>query len=287
MSEHDEADRVCVTLEPGRSVSACQKAYDHLLSNPSTIFPLSLRSTVNPDPKGTPKQRKRQYPSGDGPMAVDRIIQPRISDFSSVNDPFNAPPPPAATAPGEPPKKKRGRPSKAEHEIRMAEYAARGEPPPPPRKPKTPKRSAERPAPTVNMFTSIAGDGGLLSTPTPLDAGAVGPSPVPGEQSRVDPADQVARTLALEATALAAEQMPPPSGDEPEPVAESQGPAIPTESLEIARELGPPEALPPPGQEQEHAARVDHQTGDPDPPERREPAPDQRVWEAYQPPTSA
>ncbi len=269
-------------------MSACQKAYEHLLSNPSTHFPISLRPTVNPEPKGTPKQRKRQYPSGDGPMAVDRIIQPRISDFSSVNEPFHPPAaaPPAA-GPGEPPKKKRGRPSKAEYEIRMAEYAARGEPLPPPRKPKTPKRSTERHAPTATMFTPTpggTGEGGSLMTPTAVDAGSVaGTHPAARPPPRPDTADPGTRNLALEATALAAEQTRPASGPTTEPAADSKA-GVQTDHLEGAPELGPHEALM--AQMQEHAASVEHQTADRDTPGRGPPAQEQRTWQAYQPPTS-
>lgn len=274
----------------GRSVSACQKAYEHILTNPTTGFPLIIRPAANAETKVTPKQRKRQYLSGEGPMAVDRIIQPRISDFSSVNEPFNPPPaPPAAgpaASPGEPPKKKRGRPSKAEYEIRLAEYAARGEPLPPPRKPKTPKRSAERPAPTATMFTPTTGaavEGGSLLTPTPVEAGAAGPSPAPGAPSRPGTADKGTRNLALEATAQAADQIHPTSGNDSEPLADRKGSGVQPENPEVAHEFGPHEALL--AQMQEHAASVEHQTADQDTPSRGPPTSDQRAWEAYQPPT--
>lgn len=274
-------------MELGRSVSACQKAFDHILTNPTTTFPFVIRPPVNADPKGTPKQRKRQYPSGEGPMAVDRIIQPRISDFSSVNEPFNPQSTPTAAVPGEPPKKKRGRPSKAEYEIRLAEYAARGEPLPPPRKPKTPKRSGERPAPTANMFTPTTGaavEGGSLLTPTKPEAGAAGSTPAAGVPSRPGTADKGTRNLALEATALAADQIQPTPGNDAEPRADPKGSGGQSESLEMAHEFGPHEALL--AQMQEHAARVEHQTADHDPPSRGPPASDQRGWEAYQPPAS-
>ena len=276
---------VCVDL--GRSVSACQKAFEHLITNPTTAFPFAIRPPVNADPKVTPKQRKRQYPSGEGPMAVDRIIQPRISDFSAVNEPFNPQSTPITPGPGEPPKKKRGRPSKAEYEIRLAEYAARGEPLPPPRKPKTPKRSAERPAPTANMFTPTTGaavEGGSLLTPTQPEAGAAGSTPAPGVPSRPGTADKGTRNLALEATALAAEQIQPSSGNDSEPRAGRKGSGVQSESLEMAHEFGPHEALL--AQMQEHAASVEHQTPDHDTSSRGPPASDQRAWEAYQPPTS-
>ena len=279
--------KLTMCVQSGRSVSACQKAFEHLLNNPTTTFPLVLRPPVNAETRVTPKQRKRQYPSGEGPMAVDRIIQPRISDFSSVNEPFNPPLASTAAVPGEPPKKKRGRPSKAEYEIRLAEYAARGEPLPPPRKPKTPKRSAERPAPTANMFTPTAGaavEGGTLSTPTPQEAGAAGPTPAPGVPPRPGTAEKGSRNLALEATALAADQIQSAPGNGSEPRADRKGSGVQSDSLEMAHEFGPHEALL--AQMQEHAASVEHQTTDHDTPSRGPPASDQRTWEAYQPPTS-
>lgn len=281
--------RLTTCVRTGRSVSACQKAYEHLVSNPGTNFPLVLRPPVNLEPKVTPKQRKRQYPSGDGPMAVDRIIQPRISDFSAVNEPFNPSPlAPTATGLGEPPKKKRGRPSKAEYEIRVAEYAARGEPLPPPRKPKTPKRSAESHAPTANMFTPTtgeAGEGGSLLTPTVLDTGAAGTKPVTRAHSRPGTADKGTRNFALEATALAAEQMQPASGNATEALVDNKATGIQTGNLDGAHDFGPHDALM--AQMQEHAASVEHQMADHDTPLRGPSASDQRAWEAYQPPTSA
>lgn len=133
-------------------MSACQKAYDHLLSlnHPSTVYPVPYRPTNYAEPKPPMvKPKKRPYGS-DGSMAVERIIQPRTSEFSAVNETYHLPLHPAAPSlAGEPPKKKRGRPSKAEYEVRVAEYAARGEPYPAPRKSKASRRSAE----TQALFT--------------------------------------------------------------------------------------------------------------------------------------
>lgn len=133
-------------------MSACQKAYDQLLSvtHPSAVYPMPYRPTNYAEPKPLMvKPKKRPYGS-DGSMAVDRIIQPRTSEFSAVNESYQSPLHPAAPNPGgEPLKKKRGRPSKAEYEIRVAEYAARGEPYPAPRKSKASRHSAE----TQALFT--------------------------------------------------------------------------------------------------------------------------------------
>lgn len=127
-------------------MSACQKAYNHLLglTHPSTGYPVPYRPTNYAEQKPLMvKPKKRPYGS-DGSMAVDRIIQPRTSEFSAVNENYQSPLHPAAPNPGgEPPKKKRGRPSKAEYEVRVAEYAARGEPYPAPRKSKASRHSTE------------------------------------------------------------------------------------------------------------------------------------------------
>ena len=94
-----------------------------------------------------------QPPTGDVPLqarpsAPDPSMHPQFSHFAAVNEP---PPTPGAyqsgrdtTAYGSDKKgKKRGRPSKAENEVRAAEALARGEPWPPLKKTKTPRTSAE------------------------------------------------------------------------------------------------------------------------------------------------
>lgn len=127
-------------------MSACQKAYDHLLSlpHPPTVYPVPYRPTNYAEPKPPMVKPKKRHYGSDGSMAVDRIIQPRTSEFSAVNETYHSPLHPAAPSPGgEPLKKKRGRPSKAEYEVRVAEYAARGEPYPAPRKSKASRRSTE------------------------------------------------------------------------------------------------------------------------------------------------
>ena len=129
---------------------------------------------------------------------ADRTIQPRVPSFAAVNDPND--PSSFTSAPvstGEPPnKKKRGRPSKAEHEIRAAEAAARGEPYPPPKKPRTPRPSVQGAAPTVNMFTPVAAE--------PTD---VGESSTGKRSARPKKTKQgAARNTSLEATTNPADQ---------------------------------------------------------------------------------
>ncbi len=97
-------------------------------------------------------------------MIADRTMQQQQSTFPSVNAPspsgsfaFQAVP---GTSTGEPPRKKRGRPSKEEFDKRVAEAAQRGETYPPPRKRKPPRPSTE----------SIVHD--PLSLPGPDETGA-------------------------------------------------------------------------------------------------------------------
>ncbi|KAL8734899.1 MAG: hypothetical protein Q9166_001251 [cf. Caloplaca sp. 2 TL-2023] len=126
----------------GRSVSACQKAFDNLFSR---VFQVPLQPLV-PAPLASPstKSRKRPVAGGETPIGLNRELQPRGAGFATVNDPPESSAYPVGMAdPGDQRKKKRGRPSKAEAEIKAAEYAARGEPYPPPRKPKNPKLAAE------------------------------------------------------------------------------------------------------------------------------------------------
>lgn len=80
-------------------------------------------------------------------MIADRTMQQQQSTFPSVNAPspsgaiaFQAIP---GISPGEPPRKKRGRPNKEEFDKRVAEAAQRGEIYPPPRKRKPPRPSTE------------------------------------------------------------------------------------------------------------------------------------------------
>ena len=176
-------------------------------------------------------------PSGDVGLTTDRTIQPRVPSFATVNNPNDLlalPSAPAST--GEPPsKKKRGRPSRAEHEIRAAEAAARGESYPPPKKIRTPRPSAEGAAPIANLFTPVvAGPGGM-------EEGTASKKPARSKK----PKKTAARNLSLEATAHAADQMQTQLGGE-------TAAAFP--EAEIPAQLGPERLL---VDLQQHAALVE------------------------------
>ena len=115
-------------MRAGRSVAACQNAYSALFQR-SSSFP------------GEPVHKKpRRPPSfGDPPPVTERFLQPRPPGFAPVNGPELISP----TTDEMKPRKKRGRPSKEEHDRRVAEAEARGEIYPKPRKPKTPRPSVE------------------------------------------------------------------------------------------------------------------------------------------------
>lgn len=132
----------------GRSVAACQNAYQALFQRiPFAVEPFH--------------KRPRRPPSfGDPPPVTERFLQPRPAGFAPVNAPDQFSP---TTEEGKP-RKKRGRPSKEEHDRRVADAEARGEVYPKPRKPKTPRPSMEGQgvetvevvgggAPTAIMFT--------------------------------------------------------------------------------------------------------------------------------------
>ncbi|KAL9029894.1 MAG: hypothetical protein Q9196_001918 [Gyalolechia fulgens] len=127
-----------IALPYGRSVSACQKAFDSLYCRVFQI-PLQPLGPV-PQPSPSAKSRKRPATSTDASSGSNRELQPRTPGFVTVNEPIESSAyPPALAENIDQRKKKRGRPSKAEVEVKAAEYAARGEPYPPPRRSKNPK----------------------------------------------------------------------------------------------------------------------------------------------------
>ena len=116
---------------------------------------------------------------------------------------------------GEPSKKKRGRPSKAEQEIRAAQAAERGEVYPPLKKVKTPRPSMEGGAPVAVMTTPPTAEApspGMLSADKRKRGRAGNVQPETSKRS-------------LEATAHAVEQVQAEAGQAPgEVVAETQAP---------------------------------------------------------------
>ena len=140
------------------------------------------------DPAG--KRLKRNFPTTDtgtpSTISTVRDIQPRPLSFSSVNGQQQMiAPAPIAISPVEPPRKKRGRPTKSEFERRQAEARERGEVWPKPRKPKTPRTSMEgveaTGAPSTAGSTSAAA--GMEAPPEssqrPPSMGGPGSGPAP------------------------------------------------------------------------------------------------------------
>jgi len=169
-------------------------------------YPTSYQTLGRPEYQATPpKPRKRPVPSGDVSTTADRTIQPRVPSFAAINDPND--PSNFTSAPvgtGEPPKKKkkRGRPSKAEHEIRAAEAAARGEPYPPPKKPRTPRPSAQGAVPTVNIFTPV------VAGPAEVVEGSTAKRSARPKKTK----QGASRNTSLEATTNTVDQMQPEFG---------------------------------------------------------------------------
>lgn len=268
-----------IAISLGRSVSACQKAYDHLLSlaHPPTVYPVPYRPTNYIEPKPPMvKPKKRPYGS-DGSMAVDRIIQPRTSEFSAVNETYHSPLHPAAPSPGgEPPKKKRGRPSKAEYEVRVAEYAARGESYPAPRKSKASRHSAETQAlftPTTKTETIDSRPASTLATMEASEAGS------PPGKRRARP-NKMSRNFTLDTSALTQLPGEESRGDSNTLAVEAAGerPGLETQPSDLMHR-GDPTV-----QAQEHPARLASEPGRDVETIQEQHTPENRAWQAYQAP---
>ncbi|CAF9914109.1 MAG: hypothetical protein ALECFALPRED_009325 [Alectoria fallacina] len=200
-----------MSLPNGRSVNSCLGVWQNLQASAQPHFTGPVRPMVafeQPSPQNAPKPKKRRPASGEN-VVLDRTIQPQQPfNFPPVNAPDDPATDRAATASksGGPPKKKRGRPSKAEYEAKVAEAAARGEEyHPPPKRKKTPRTSLEG-APNAGMVT-----------PSMTEVGAAGEGFASSKKARrlkaaSEEASNLAsepavRSLALEATAQAADQM--------------------------------------------------------------------------------
>lgn len=198
------------TVLTGRSVSSCITVWQHLQATAQARFPAPVQPMVVFEPpalQNASKPKKKRPASGRNvPSAVDRMIQPQQPiNFPPVNPPSDPPADPGATASVSvgPPKKKRGRPSKAEYDARVAEAAARGEEyQPPPKRKKTPRPSLQD-APNAGMVTPEVGAPGEGS---PGKQKAQRPKAAPEAASSLA-FEPTTRSLALKATAQAADQM--------------------------------------------------------------------------------
>jgi hypothetical protein len=125
-------------MQPGRSLSACQHAFASLITR-------TQQQTVPMQPQDQALKRlKRPYSMGDAASPLAREIQPRPPVMNTINGQQQQIPGPVTMSPIEPPRKKRGRPTKSEFERRQAEARERGEVWPKPRnKPKAQRTSTE------------------------------------------------------------------------------------------------------------------------------------------------
>lgn len=207
-------------------MSACQRAFTRLRTRQE--YAASMR------PQGAPEQflplSKQKKRTSAGDLSTPSHPTPGFSSFPSVNNPGPAHGLPSnLSTPGGKPQKKRGRPSKAEYELKVAEAAARGEVYPPPKKIKTPKTPGEEGA---SMFATGAQDeGSAPSNPTPSEIRTSLPKAKAPEEHQPT----------LQATANAANALGQPSEV---PVPETQN-----------TEVGPSESLL--AGLQEHAARIE------------------------------
>ena len=171
-----------------------------------------LAPSIPPQVPAAPKP-KRKRPSSDlmQPLKGEMSLQPHQQyQFAPINDPNN----PATFQPAPFPQgeasdkagKKRGRPSKAERELREAEAAARGEVyQPTKRKPKTPRPSAEGAAGAEGEQTPSSDKkpkkqkvvAGSIGTPgMPSMQGVTFPAaPPPGDQMQVDIPEHQPRSI--------------------------------------------------------------------------------------------
>ena len=156
------------------------------------------------------KPKKKRPGSGENvPQSMDRMLQPQLPlNFASVNSPGDPASDQgvAASVLGGPPKKKRGRPSKVEHEAKVAEAAARGEIyQPTPKRKKAPQSSLEG-ASNIGMLTpgmtevGTTGEGSAGKARSRKPKGGI-------EDTGGLTSEPTARSLALEGAAFAADQM--------------------------------------------------------------------------------
>ncbi|KAI9841291.1 MAG: hypothetical protein M1838_003654 [Thelocarpon superellum] len=162
-----------IPLPAGRSLRASQNAFNALIANP--VVPSPVRPpppfsspNVSAEASDSPNPKKRALSSKEATTPGGRTLQPRPPAFSSINgqpiSPFQSSP---SEDPLQPPRKKRGRPSKLEMEARAQAAAARGEVYPPPKPPKTPQASH-----TTGKPTTIAGATAAAAAAAAAAAGA-------------------------------------------------------------------------------------------------------------------
>ena len=207
---------VLMVTMAGRSLRSCQSTFQTLRSVQPHASPGALTQPPHSHQThaGRPDStisKKRSLPFKDPSTPANRALQPRPSaTLASLNGEQGAAMQPSAgDGPAEPPRKKRGRPSKAEMEARAQAAAARGEVYPPVKTPRTPK-SATKPTPrrSIGGQEDLADfSGGVIpmdvvtpqSGPGASGAGSVGKK----RRGRPTKAEAIAKRFLLERAAAA------------------------------------------------------------------------------------
>ena len=213
-----------------RPLRACKEVYEELYRGRVPFYP---PSNYYPRPQITPQilpppiiPRKRSQTDQDLPTAGGRAIQPRPPNtdttFQSVGPTALASP--AQRSPsdaGSEPRKKRGRPSRADREAAIALAEARGEKYEPPKK-RPSKKSTASPGASMQIdrvMTPSAGTPGTSSFPSDLST----PVPRSPENRRVTFSTQSPRDLTAPPTSNPAPNQPPQPPQPPQPTTVTQG----------------------------------------------------------------
>lgn len=157
----------------GRSLNQCQAIYNVIIQ-PGIPAGLARSTSVRNPPRPLDiTTSKRPYPIEGGPSSAPSMgtryqdIQPKPAGLVSILNP---------SPPGEPPRKKRGRPTKVETEIRREAARQRGEPYPHMRRESTTTSAVSAPAGPSLAATQAAR---AVMTPQPPE----GPKSDPSETS--------------------------------------------------------------------------------------------------------
>lgn len=151
-----------LTFRPGRSLRSCELVFEELRrqdprQRPPQYYGIAPRGeSIFPalSQSGSQVPQKRSLGQGEASASTARPLAPRTSTSGRSNGEGSLPPQPSpGDTTGEPARKKRGRPSKAELDQRRAAAEARGEVYQPPKRRVAKKQSV--PAPTLGTPSSV------------------------------------------------------------------------------------------------------------------------------------
>ena len=160
-----------LTLNSGRSLRSCELVFDELGKQDPRQRPPYLHGLLprgdpylsSIPPPGSQVPQKRPLQQGEPSTSIARPLAPRASGGRSNGEGSLPPQPSPGDTTGEPPRKKRGRPSKAELDSRRAAAEARGEVYQPPK-----RRTAKKPDQSAASASAIGGVGVAEAVPPPV-----------------------------------------------------------------------------------------------------------------------